>query len=134
MEITGSSDGMWSVDPSSMEVPVKVLARFPDCQETKKLTTSVERSFSPGSNRPSIQHRKESRRPVVHRRKRSVFPTRSVTILALIAAGIWGFALRNEWLESSTVADGMESSKQRQPHWVAHEPRSRIQDQGVRSE
>ena len=135
MKIVAQATGCGqSIEYRYKEVTVKVIARFPACPESRISTASAKRSSPARSDRTQVQGRKALHRPVSQHVKKSVFPARSVTLLAIIAAGIWGLALRNEWVENSTDADSIKSSTQRQPHWVAREPRSKILSQGVRSE
>lgn len=76
-----------------------------------------------GPKRPA----KPTRQPPPRRRDRDtkpIFPTRSVVALAVVAAGIWGLALRNELVRRDAAAVELAETDQRATHRLASEPGS----------
>jgi hypothetical protein len=68
-----------------------------------------------------------SRKPTTRRRERqetSSFPTRSIVVLTVVAAGIWGLALRNELVRRGDATVELAEAETRASHRVASEPGS----------
>ncbi|MDA1041132.1 MAG: hypothetical protein O3A37_12710 [Planctomycetota bacterium] len=76
---------------------------------------------SRGPKRPA----KPTRQPPTRRRDRdakSIFPTRSVVALAVVAAGIWGLALRNELIRRGAAPVEIAETETPATHRLASEP------------
>jgi hypothetical protein len=70
---------------------------------------------------------KPTRRPSSRqggRQDTSSFPTRSIVALAVVAAGIWGLALRNELVRRGDATVELAEAETRDSHRVASEPGS----------
>lgn len=65
--------------------------------------------------RPSPSGRREQR-------ETSMFPTRSVAVLAIVAAGIWGLALRNELVRRGAAPVEVAAQEERSSQRLASEP------------
>lgn len=106
-----------------------VIARFPARPDSgapeppARPARDVPTRADHGSKRPAKPTRPspERRRD---RREKSLFPTRSVAALAVVAAGIWGLALRNELVRRGAAPPELAQAEEKTPHRVASEPGS----------
>lgn len=101
-----------------------VIARFParpDSSAAEPPAPPVR--ADPGPKRPAKPTRPSppGRRD---RREKSIFPTRSVAALAIVAAGIWGLALRNELVRRGAAEVELAVAEERSSQRVASEPGS----------
>lgn len=106
-----------------------VIARFParpDSAPPEPLAPPVrveQVRTGRGPKRPV----RSTRQPPIGRRDRdatSIFPTRSVVALAVVAAGIWGLALRNELSRRGAAPVDVADTQERETHRLASEPGS----------
>jgi hypothetical protein len=106
---------------------VDVLARFPARPgiADPKPSAPTARSGSEQADHGSQRLAKPTRQPATRhrdRRAKSVFPTRSVMALAVVAAGIWGLALRNELVRRSADPVELAETDERASHRIASDP------------
>lgn len=109
-----------------------VIARFPARPdsappEPPPPLAPPARAVPPRADRGPKRPAKPTRKPPDRQRERqekSLFPARSVVALAVVAAGIWGLALRNELVHRGDASVELAETEPRASHRVASEPGS----------
>lgn len=123
---TGSSMGVCGDDRTLMEVVVDIIARFPARPGVlEPASAPAARVVPERADRVATRPAKPARRSATHhrdRREKSVFPSHSIVVLAVVAAGVWGLALRNELVRRQTALVELAKTEDRAAHRVASEP------------
>lgn len=95
-----------------------VLARFPAMPAAPPADRRTKGAIEPSRSRPEGKPRPS--RPV--RRGKSLVPTGSIVVLAVIALGVWGMVLRDELASRKTAPVDVAGAAAQSPHRLAREP------------